>query len=67
MYFGLFALIGIIFIGINSSTGNNAGLYAMSVVLMIQIIDYFGFFLRQVVNMESNMVSVARGFQVIDL
>jgi len=51
LYFGLFALIGILFIGISTSKGTKAGLYAMSVVFMIQIIDYFGFFLRQVVNM----------------
>jgi hypothetical protein len=67
MYFGIFSLYGILFIGIHASTGADAGLYAMSVVMILQVIDYFGFFLRQVINMESNMVSVARGFLVLDL
>ena len=49
-------------IGIIQLTPENAGLYAVSVVFLIQISDYLQWFLRQLVVLESLMVSVERSF-----
>ena len=49
-------------IGIIEVSPENAGLYAVSVVFLIQISDYLQWFLRQLVVLESLMVSVERSF-----
>lgn len=45
-------------IGIIVVTPETAGLYGVSVVFLIQISDYLQWFLRQIISMESLIVSV---------
>lgn len=45
-------------IGIAVVTPETAGLYGVSVVFLIQISDYLQWFLRQIINLESMIVSV---------
>lgn len=47
-----------IFLGI--SWVDNAGIYGISIVFVMQVSDYMQWFLRQIINMESIMVSVER-------
>lgn len=44
------------FIGIK--TADNPGIYGVSVVFMLQLVDFIQWLLRQLINMESIMVSV---------
>jgi ATP-binding cassette subfamily C (CFTR/MRP) protein 4 len=45
----------------------SAGLYGVTVIFLMQMSDTFQLFLRQVINMESIMVSVERGAAVTNL
>lgn len=54
-------------IGIYVVTPETAGLYGVSVVFLITVSDYLQWFLRQLVAMESLMVSVERTFQITEL
>ena len=49
------------------SQASLAGLYGVSIVFLIQINDYLQWFLRQMINMESIMVSVERSFIIKDI
>lgn len=53
----LIVIIGWI-IGIAVINTENSALYAVSVVYLIQINDYLQSFMRQIINLESMMVSV---------
>ena len=65
-YFSIGILtIGFI-IGAYNSTPETAGLYGVSVVFLVQINDYLQWFLRQMIVMESIMVSVERSKKIID-
>ena len=39
----------------------------MSIVFLLQIYDYFAFFLRQILLMQSNMISVKRAFSILEI
>lgn len=54
-------------IGIAVVTKENAGLYGVSVVFLIQVSDYLQWFLRQIISLESLIVSVERTFLVTNL
>ena len=54
-------------IGIAVLDPDNPGLYAVSVVFLIQISDYLQWFLRQIITMESLMVSVERAGKITEL
>lgn len=54
-------------IGIAVVTPQTAGLYGVSVVYLIQISDYLQWFLRQIINMESMIVSVERAMVITNL
>jgi ATP-binding cassette subfamily C (CFTR/MRP) protein 4 len=53
------------FVGISQI--GDAGLYGMSIVLLLQVSDYIQWFLRQIINAESIMVSVERGLALANL
>jgi ATP-binding cassette subfamily C (CFTR/MRP) protein 4 len=53
------------FVGISQI--KEAGLYGMSIVLLLQVSDYIQWFLRQIINTESIMVSVERGLALANL
>jgi ATP-binding cassette subfamily C (CFTR/MRP) protein 4 len=53
------------FVGVSQI--ENGGLYGISIVFLLQVSDYLQWFLRQIINMESIMVSVERGFAVANL
>jgi hypothetical protein len=53
-------------IGVWNSTTETAGLYGVSVVFLVQINDYLQWFLRQIIVMESIMVSVERAKLLMD-
>jgi ATP-binding cassette subfamily C (CFTR/MRP) protein 4 len=57
-YFSILTLIIGYLIGVYNSTPQTAGLYGVSVVFLVQINDYLQWFLRQIIVMESIMVSV---------
>lgn len=54
-------------IGIAVVNPSTAGLYGVSVIFLIQISDYLQWFLRQIINLESMIVSVERTFIITDL
>ena len=54
-------------IGIAVVTPETAGLYGVSVVFLIQISDFISWFLRQIIVLESMMVSVERTLIIADL
>ena len=54
-------------IGITVVQPETAGLYGVSVVFLIQISDYLQWFLRQIISLESMVVSVERTFLVTTL
>jgi hypothetical protein len=54
-------------IGVQNSTPETAGLYGITVVFLIQINDYLQWFLRQMISVESMMVSVERTFEIVNL
>lgn len=45
----------------------SGGLYGISIVFLLQVSDYLQWFLRQIINMESIMVSVERSFAISNL
>lgn len=45
----------------------NGGLYGISIVFLLQVSDYMQWFLRQIINMESIMVSVERSVAIANL
>lgn len=57
-FFSIFILIIGYMLGVLNSTPETAGLYGVSVVFLVQINDYLQWFLRQIIVMESIMVSV---------
>lgn len=59
----------IVFVGffVGVSTIDNAGLYGITMVFLLQVSDQMQWFLRQIINMESIMVSVERGFGIANL
>lgn len=59
-YFSILALIIGALIGVYNSNVETAGLYGVSIVFLVQINDYIQWFLRQIIVMESIMVSVER-------
>ena len=59
-YFSIIVLIIGYMIGVYNATIETAGLYGVSVVFLVQINDYLQWFLRQIIVMESVMVSVER-------
>lgn len=66
-YFSIFIIwIGWI-IGVAVATPQNAELYGVSVVFLLSIGDYLQWFLRQIIVLESTIVSVERAFIVADL
>jgi hypothetical protein len=54
-------------IGIAVVRPETAGLYGVSVIFLLQIIDYAQWFLRQMISLESIIVSVERTFIVAEL
>jgi len=65
-YFSIIVLIIGYMIGVYNSTIETSGLYGVSVVFLVQINDYLQWFLRQIIVMESVMVSVERAKLLID-
>lgn len=57
---GVGFFVGIVYI-------DNGGLYGISIVFLLQVSDYIQWFLRQIINMESIMVSVERSFGIANL
>jgi ATP-binding cassette subfamily C (CFTR/MRP) protein 4 len=53
------------FVGVSQIS--NGGLYGISIVFLLQMSDYLQWFLRQIINMESIMVSVEREFAITNL
>jgi ATP-binding cassette subfamily C (CFTR/MRP) protein 4 len=53
------------FVGIESIP--SPGLYGVTVIFLLQMSDYLQWFLRQIINMESIMVSVERGYSITQL
>lgn len=53
------------FVGISQI--ENGGLYGISIVFLLQVSDYMQWLLRQIINMESIMVSVEREFAIANL
>ena len=51
-------------IGISVVKPETAGLYGVSVIFLLQVIDYVQWFLRQMISLESIIVSVERTFIV---
>lgn len=66
-YFAIVIMVAGWLIGIINITPEKAGLYGVSVVFLIQISDYLQWFLRQLITLESLMVSVERTFQITEL
>jgi ATP-binding cassette subfamily C (CFTR/MRP) protein 4 len=58
------AAIGV-FIGIK--TAKDPGIYGVAIVFILQLIDFIQWLLRQLVNMESIMVSVERAYLIAHL
>lgn len=54
-----------IYIGI--STASNPGIYGVAIVFILQLVDFIQWLLRQIINMESIMVSVERSFLIAHL
>lgn len=46
---------------------NNSALYAVSVIYLFQITDYLQSFIRQIIGLESMMVSVERAMIIAEL
>jgi hypothetical protein len=65
-YFSIFILTAGYLVGVYNSTPETAGLYGVSIVFLIQINEYLQWFLRQIIVMESIMVSVERSRTIID-
>ena len=53
--------------GVAITTSENVGLYGVSVMFLLEINDYVQWFLRELVNLESIIVSVERAFIVTNL
>lgn len=66
-YFVIVIMIAGWVLGIKLVTPETAGLYGITVVFLIQINDYLQWFLRQLITLESMMVSVERTFQIAEL
>lgn len=62
----VFLIIGWI-IGIAVVTPETAGLYGVSVLFLLQMSDILQYFLRQLISLESTIVSVERTFVICDL
>jgi ATP-binding cassette subfamily C (CFTR/MRP) protein 4 len=60
----LIASIGI-FVGIKTAT--DPGIYGVAIVFILQLVDFIQWLLRQMITMESIMVSVERAFLIAHL
>lgn len=65
-YFSIVILIVGYMAGVYNATPETAGLYGVSVVFLVQINDYLQWFLRQIIVMESIMVSVERSKRIVN-
>jgi hypothetical protein len=54
-------------LGVWKSTPLNAGLYAVTVIFLVQFSEFVQIFLRQAIAVESLMLSSERVFQIINL
>jgi ABC-type multidrug transport system fused ATPase/permease subunit len=54
-------------LGVWKSTPLNAGLYAVTVIFLVQFSEFVQTFLRQAIAVESMMLSSERVFQIINL
>jgi ABC-type multidrug transport system fused ATPase/permease subunit len=54
-------------LGVWKSTPLNAGLYAVTVIFLVQFSEFVQIFLMQSISVESLMISSERAFQIINL
>lgn len=54
-------------IGVSQSKDVNSGLFAMSVIFLLQAGELLYWFLRQVITSESQMISYVRASQITNL
>jgi hypothetical protein len=54
-------------LGVWKSTPLNTGLYAVTVIFLVQFSEFVQLFLRQSIAVESLMISSERAFQIINL
>lgn len=54
-------------VGIQQSSSTNGGLYAVTVIFLVQFSELLQWFLRQTITVESLMLSSERAFQIINL
>jgi ABC-type multidrug transport system fused ATPase/permease subunit len=54
-------------VGIQQTSSINSGLYAVTVIFLVQFSELLQWFLRQTIAVESLMLSSERAFQIIDL